>query len=153
MNASSIGLVAAALAALVPIDSSIAAAVMARQPRLERHAREFRSPLRDERALHDERGRFERGRRRFPGDWLAGDTGLPDPADLGAEAPATAFFEGPSTNITITMAPPIDARAAMPAYAPAGGPKIMTIGARPRSARFATTPIVVYGRAPAGQVY
>jgi hypothetical protein len=154
MNASSTGLVAAALAALLSIDSSTAAVVIARQPHVaphERVSREFRPTRIGERALHDESARLRRDRRRFPGDWLAGGAELPDFADLGAETPASAFFEGPSTNITITMAAPNDARDAAPANWLSGGPRIITVGARPRSARWAKTPIVVYGRAPAGQ--
>jgi hypothetical protein len=159
MNASSFGLAAIILLPLLPIHSARAGEVAIVRPHGWAHAGPgSRGPefARDERRFSREAdARFHHGRRNSDGD-AGGDWGgyYGDGNDEGpvAEAAAPQFFASPSFNITITLAPPAaPGQAAPPAHAAAAGPRIITIGAVEASSKFATMPIVVYGRSPIGE--
>jgi hypothetical protein len=67
--------------------------------------------------------------------------------DASTDVDRPAVFNAPSYSTTIVIAAPQPqyAYAAAPAYATFGGPKIIRIGAPPRSAAWRKMPIVVYG--------
>ena len=59
----------------------------------------------------------------------------------------------PIINVTFVAAAPREAYAGPPIYRASAGPKIIIVGARPRSAHFKKMPIVVYGTARASRSY
>ena len=169
MHASSFGLAAAILLTLAPIESANAGAALITRhtPGLFHHrfawAPEFGRPER-----RDGRLAGRRHPRFFPeafgggaGDFEAGD--LPDPAgqDFAAYAPgddavAPSAPSAPAapttaTAMIVTAPPAADHRKA--AFAPASGPKIITIAAPGGSSRFANMPLVVYGRPPVNPAF
>lgn len=157
MNASSFGLAATVLLPLLLIHSACAGEVTIVRPHGWAHADSAsRGPefARDERGFSREAdARFHRGRRHSDGDG-GGDWGgyYGNDESPVAEAAPPQFFASPSFNITITLAPPAaPGQAAAPAHAAASGPRIITIGAADTSSKYATMPIVVYGRPSLGQ--
>lgn len=156
MKASSLGL--AAVLAVATFNSASAGFVrgsfrpsfVARTPFARAHANPpaaFRSsPIQTEGFRHVRRG-----------FWPLFPAYLPFSAPpAGGDAPtaddSAAAFSAPSYSTTILIAAPQYAYAPAPALA-SGGPKIITIGAPSRSARWRKMPIVVYGSAPIGGNY
>jgi hypothetical protein len=80
---------------------------------------------------------------------------FPNPPPSGGDASSADYsataFSAPSYGTTIIIAGP--QYAYTPAFASGGGPKIITIGARSRSAHWRKMPIVVYGSPPVGRDY
>jgi hypothetical protein len=93
---------------------------------------------------------FRRARdRQFPsfGSSYAFGAGYQDaPAPAVDPAPLGFIGVAPIINVTFIAATPGAASAPPRNYAASARPKIIVIGARPRSARFEKLPIVVYGR-------
>jgi hypothetical protein len=101
---------------------------------------------------------FRRGRDRFPA-LFPGFIAAPTPDVAASDAPSAADGDllapgqAPIFSVTIVTAPPQYAYARPLAFAASGGPKIITIGAPSRSARWRKTPTIIYGSAPVGRIY
>jgi hypothetical protein len=153
MQPSSIGLATALLLTLASLGPAHAGFV-ARSPHIvpagrapmTNHAWQAgRFGMRDSGAFHRERGRQFLS---FGGGYAfgAGYQDAPPPSPAVDPAPLGFIGGAPIINVTFIAAAPGAVSAPPRNYVASARPKIILIGARPRSSRFEKLPIVVYGR-------